>query len=161
MTMDDIIAKKMRIVRQENPHCLSIFWLCQCLLTLHEWNVGFCVKCDGFMHGTILEEGKVGVNFIYEPSQQGTKGNMLYLRDPDEEIVVALGWTKLGLYSPGNFIRTKRIICYQIGRLFRLQSIILRVNWKSGWLLWWSRRWMRIVLRMCIFYMSDTCVRLF
>ncbi|KAJ1392727.1 Ubiquitin-like domain superfamily [Sesbania bispinosa] len=51
MTMDDLIAKQMRHYVNET--------------------LAFAVKRGGFMYGTVSEEGKVEVDFIYEPPQQG------------------------------------------------------------------------------------------
>ncbi|KAK4385247.1 NPL4-like protein 2 [Sesamum angolense] len=60
------------------------------LALLHYVNetLAFAVKRGGLMYGTVSEEGKVEVDFIYEPPQQGTEENLILLRDPDEEKLV-------------------------------------------------------------------------
>ncbi|KAJ4727574.1 NPL4-like protein [Melia azedarach] len=82
MTMDDLIAKQMRVTRQENPHCESVSFDRDCADAFQRYvneTLAFAVKRGGFMYGTVSEDKKVEVNFIYEPAPTGDGGNALYL----------------------------------------------------------------------------------
>ncbi|KAJ7977483.1 NPL4-like protein [Quillaja saponaria] len=62
MTMDDLIAKQMRVSRQENPHCELVSFDRDCANAFQQYvneTLAFAVKRGGFMYGTVSEEGKV------------------------------------------------------------------------------------------------------
>ncbi|XP_022741767.1 NPL4-like protein 1 [Durio zibethinus] len=92
MTIDDFIAKQTRISRQESPHCSSVSFDRDSLYAFQRHvneTMAFAIKRDGFMYGTVLEEGRVEVDFIYEPPQQGSEDDLIFLRDPVEENAIA------------------------------------------------------------------------
>lgn len=73
MTMDDLIAKQMRVTRQENPHCELVSFDRDAANAFQNYvneSLVFAVKRGGIMYGTVSPEGKVEVDFIYEPPQQ-------------------------------------------------------------------------------------------
>uniref|UniRef100_A0A0D6R0B3 MPN domain-containing protein n=1 Tax=Araucaria cunninghamii TaxID=56994 RepID=A0A0D6R0B3_ARACU len=104
MTMDDLIARQMRIERQEKPHCQGVSFDRDAANAFQQYvneTLAFAVKRGGLMYGTVSEEGEVSVNFIYEPPQQGTEDKLFLLRDPEEEkqveaIAIGLGMRKVG-----------------------------------------------------------------
>jgi len=104
MTMDDLIARQVRIERQEKPHSVSASFDRDAANVFQQYvneNLAFAVKRGGFMYGTVSEDGEVAVNFIYEPPQQGTEDSLLLFRDQDEEkqveaIAIGLGMRRVG-----------------------------------------------------------------
>lgn len=116
MTMDDLIARQMRIERQEKPHCRSLSFdrgtANEFQHYVHE-NLAFSVKRGGFMYGTVTEEGEVLVEFIYEPPQHGSEESLLLLRDTDEEkrvdtIALGLGMRRVGFIFTQTVSQNKR-----------------------------------------------------
>ncbi|CAM6129389.1 unnamed protein product [Calypogeia fissa] len=116
MTMDDLIARQMRIERQEKPHCTSLSFdrgaANEFQHYVHE-SLAFSVKRGGFMYGTVTEEGEVLVEFIYEPPQHGSEETLLLLRDPEEEkrvdtIALGLGMRKVGFIFTQTVSQNKR-----------------------------------------------------
>ncbi|KAG5251787.1 NPL4 protein [Salix suchowensis] len=116
MTIDDLIAKQMRVTRQENPHCDSVSFDRDCANAFQHYvneTLSFAVKRGGFMYGTVSEEGKVEVNFIYEPPQQGTEEILMLFRDSDEEklleaIAACLGMRRVGFIFTQTIMQDKR-----------------------------------------------------
>lgn len=172
MTMDDLIAKQMRITRQENPHCeLASFDRDAANAFQHYVNesLAFAVKRGGFMYGTVSEEGKVEVDFIYEPPQQGTEEKLFLLRDPDEEklveaIALGLGMRKVGFIFTQTVSQDKKD--YTMSNFEILQAVELQAEGDL-------KEWVTAVVKLEVnedgagavhfeaFQMSDMCVRLF
>ncbi|KAH7517147.1 hypothetical protein FEM48_Zijuj09G0031500 [Ziziphus jujuba var. spinosa] len=172
MTMDDLIAKQMRITRQENPHCELVSFDRDCANVFQHYvneTLVFAVKRGGFMYGTVSEVGKVEVDFIYEPPQQGTEENLLLLRDPDEEklveaIAVGLGMRKVGFIFTQTISQDKKD--YTLSNREVLQAAELHAE--SG-----LKEWVTAVVKLEVnedgnadvhfeaFQMSDMCIRLF
>jgi nuclear protein localization family protein 4 len=104
MTMDELIARQVRIERQDKPHCGSASFDRDAANAFQQYvneNLAFAIKRGGFMYGTVTEGGEVAVDFIYEPPQQGTEDSLLLFRDPDEEkqveaIAIGLGMRRVG-----------------------------------------------------------------
>ncbi|KAM0064612.1 putative nuclear pore localization protein NPL4 [Helianthus debilis subsp. tardiflorus] len=170
MTMDDLIAKQMRIVRQESANCEVSFDRDAANGFQHYVNetLAFAVKRGGFMYGTV-EDGKVEVDFIYEPPQQGTEESLLLLRDPDEERVVeaialGLGMRKLGFIFTQTVGQGKRD--YTLSNREVLQAVELQAESEV-------KEWVTVVVKLEVneeggadvhfeaFQMSDLCVKLF
>ncbi|KAJ0734984.1 putative nuclear pore localization protein NPL4 [Helianthus annuus] len=170
MTMDDLIAKQMRIVRQESANCEVSFDRDAANGFQHYVNetLAFAVKRGGFMYGTV-EDGKVEVDFIYEPPQQGTEESLLLLRDPDEEKVVeaialGLGMRKLGFIFTQTVGQGKRD--YTLSNREVLQAVELQAESEV-------KEWVTVVVKLEVnedggadvhfeaFQMSDLCVKLF
>ncbi|KAJ0254999.1 NPL4-like protein 1 [Hirschfeldia incana] len=104
MTVDDLIARQMRVSRQEKSHCDSVSFDRDCANAFQHYvneSLAFAVKRGGFMYGTVSEEGAVEVNFVYEPPQQGMEDRLILMRDAEEEkrvdaIALGLGMRKVG-----------------------------------------------------------------
>lgn len=172
MTMDDLIAKQMRITRQENPHCELVSFDRDAANAFQHYvneSLAFAVKRGGFMYGTVSEEGKVEVDFIYEPPQQGTEENLILLRDPDEEklveaIALGLGMRKVGFIFTQTVSQDKKD--YTMSNSEILQAVELHAEGDL-------KEWVTAVVKLEVnedggadvhfeaFQMSDMCVRLF
>ncbi|KAL5561586.1 hypothetical protein UlMin_031333 [Ulmus minor] len=172
MTMDELIAKQMRVSRQENPHCELVSFDRDCANAFQHYvneALAFAVKRGGFMYGTVSEEGKVEVDFIYEPPQQGTEENLLFLRDPDEEklveaIALGLGMRRVGFIFTQTVSQDKKD--YTLSNRELLQAA--EYHAESG-----LKEWVTAVVKLEVnedgaadvhfeaFQMSDMCIRLF
>ncbi|XP_047957091.1 NPL4-like protein 1 [Salvia hispanica] len=172
MTMDDLIAKQMRITHQENPHCELVSFDRDAANAFQQYvneSLAFAVKRGGFMYGTVSEEGKVEVDFIYEPPQQGTEENLILLRDPDEEnlveaIALGLGMRKVGFIFTQTVSQDKKD--YTMSNSEVLQAVELQAEGDL-------KEWVTAVVKLEVsedgsaavhfeaFQMSDMCVRLF
>ncbi|PKU63690.1 NPL4-like protein 2 [Dendrobium catenatum] len=111
MTMDDLIARQMRVSRQENPHCESASFdrdAAHAFQLYVNETLAFAIKRGGFMYGRIGEGGAVEVDFIYEPPQVGTEDILTLLRDPEEEKLVDAIATGLGMRRVG-FVFTQAV----------------------------------------------------
>ncbi|KAH6762868.1 Nuclear pore localization protein NPL4 [Perilla frutescens var. hirtella] len=172
MTMDDLIAKQMRITRQENPHCELVSFDRDAANAFQHYvndSLAFAVKRGGFMYGTVSEEGKVEVDFIYELPQQGTEENLILLRDPDEEklveaIALGLGMRKVGFIFTQTVSQDKKD--YTMSNSEVLQAVELQAEGDL-------KEWVTAVVKLEVnedgvaavhfeaFQMTDMCVRLF
>ncbi|XP_051138382.1 NPL4-like protein 1 [Andrographis paniculata] len=172
MTMDDLIAKQMRITRQENPHCELVSFDRDAANAFQHYvneSLAFAVKRGGFMYGTVSEEGKVEVDFIYEPPQQGTEDNLILLRDPEEEkfveaIALGLQMRKVGFIFTQTISQDKKD--YTMSNAEVLQAVELHAEGDL-------KEWVTAVVKLEVnedggadvhfeaFQMSDMCVRLF
>ncbi|XP_062198975.1 NPL4-like protein [Phragmites australis] len=106
MTMDDLIARQIRVTRQEAPLCAAASFDRDAAnaFQLHvAESLAFAVKRAGFLYGRVDAETKeVFVDFIYEPPQQGSEDVVQLMRSPDEEarvdaIAEGLGMRRVGL----------------------------------------------------------------
>lgn len=171
--MDDLIAKQMRVTRQENPHCEMVSFDRDCANAFQHYvneTLAFAVKRGGFMYGTVSEEGKVEVDFIYEPPQQGSEENLVFLRDPEEEklveaIAVGLGMRRVGFIFTQTVSQDKKD--YTLSNREVLQAA--EYHAESG-----LKEWVTAVVKLEVnedmggadvhfeaFQMSDVCIRLF
>lgn len=173
MTMDDLIAKQMRVSRQENPHCELVSFDRDCANAFQHYvneNLAFAVKRGGFMYGTVTEEGKVEVNFIYEPPQQGLEDNLLFFRDPEEEKCVEAIAAGLGMKRVG-FIFTQSVSQDKKDYTLSYREVLQAAEYhaESG-----LKEWVTAVVKLEVneemggadvhfeaFQMSDVCIRLF
>ncbi|XP_068657818.1 NPL4-like protein 2 [Aristolochia californica] len=172
MTMDDLIARQMRVSRQETPHSSSVSFDRDAANAFQLYvndTLAFAVKRGGFMYGTVSTDGEVSVQFIYEPPQQGAESNLLLLRDPEEENLVEAIALGLGLRKVG-FIFTQTVgqnkMDYTLSNLEVLQAVELHSE--SG-----LQEWVTAVVKLEVnedggadvhfeaFQMSDICVKLF
>ncbi|CAN4098215.1 unnamed protein product [Withania somnifera] len=172
MTMDDLIAKQMRVTRQENPHCELVSFDRDAANAFQHYvneTLAFAVKRGGFMYGTVSPEGKVEVDFIYEPPQQGTEENLLLLRHPDEEklvdaIAIGLGMRKVGFIFTQTISQDKKD--YTMSTVEVLQAAELHSESDL-------KEWVTAIVKLEVnedgaadvhfeaFQMSDMCARLF
>ncbi|KAJ9543110.1 hypothetical protein OSB04_022817 [Centaurea solstitialis] len=172
MTMDDLIAKQMRIVRQEDPHCELVSFDRDAANGFQHYvneTLAFAVKRCGLMYGTVSEEGKVEVDFIYEPPQQGTESSLILLRDPEEEklveaIALGLGMRKVGFIFTQTIGQTKKE--YTLSNREILQAVEMQAEGEL-------KEWVTVMVKLEVneeggadvhfeaFQMSDLCVKLF
>lgn len=172
MTMDDLIAKQMRVTRQESPHCeLVSFDRDAANAFQHYVNeaLAFGVKRAGFMYGTVSDEGKVEVDFIYEPPQLGTEERVILMRDSEEEqrveaIALGLGMRRVGFIFTQSIEQNKGE--YTMSNWEVAQAAELHAE--SG-----LKEWVTALVKLQVnedggadvhfeaFQMSDMCVRLF
>ncbi|KAF8660493.1 hypothetical protein HU200_057643 [Digitaria exilis] len=106
MTMDDLIARQIRVTRQENALCAAASFDRDAANAFQLYvaeSLAFAVKRAGFLYGRVDAESKeVFVDFIYEPPQQGSEDVVHLMRDPEEEarvdaIAEGLGMRRVGL----------------------------------------------------------------
>ncbi|CAM0881303.1 unnamed protein product [Alopecurus aequalis] len=106
MTMDDLIARQIRVTRQEVPLCSAASFDRDSANAFQLYvaeSLAFAVKRAGFLYGRVDAETKeVFVDFIYEPPQNGTEDVLQLMRDADEEarvdaIADGLGMQRVGL----------------------------------------------------------------
>ncbi|KAJ8527267.1 hypothetical protein K7X08_029744 [Anisodus acutangulus] len=172
MTMDDLISKQMRVTRQENPHCELVSFDRDAANAFQHYvneTLVFAVKRGGFMYGTVSPEGKVVVDFIYEPPQLGTEESLLLLRDPEEEklvdaIAIGLGMRKVGFIFTQTISQDKKD--YTMSTVEVLQAAELHAEGDLN-------EWVTAIVKLEVnedgaadvhfeaFQMSDMCVRLF
>lgn len=170
--MDDLIAKQMKVTRQENPHCELVSFDRDAANAFQSYvneSLAFGVKRGGFMFGRVSEEGKVEVDFIYEPPQQGTEESLILLRDSSEErlvdaIAVGLGMRRVGFIFTQSISQNKKD--YTLSNAEVLQAAELHAEGDL-------KEWVTAVVKLEVnedggadvhfeaFQMSDMCVRLF
>lgn len=173
MTMDDLIARQMRVSRQENPHCESASFdrdAAHAFQLYVNETLAFAIKRGGFMYGRIGEGGAVEVDFIYEPPQLGTEDALTLLRDPEEEKLVDVIAIGLGMRRVG-FVFTQAVGRegkgeYTMSRREVIQAAELQAE--SG-----IEEWVTAVVKLEVnedgaadvhfeaFQLSDICIKLF
>ncbi|KAK9146815.1 hypothetical protein Sjap_006718 [Stephania japonica] len=172
MTMDELIAKQMRISRQESAHCEAVSFDRDAANVFQHYvneTLAFAVKRGGFMYGTLSEEGKVEVDFIYEPPQQGTEDRLVLMRDVEEErlveaIAIGMGMRRVGFIFTQTIGQSKgdyTMSSSEVAQAAELQA--------EGGL----KEWVTALVKLEVnedgaadvhfeaFQMSDMCVRLF
>ncbi|WVZ82482.1 hypothetical protein U9M48_029739 [Paspalum notatum var. saurae] len=106
MTMSDLVARQIRVARQERPLCAAASFDRAAANAFQLYAAGtlaFAVKRAGFLYGRVDAATKgVFVDFIYEPPQQGSQDAVRLVRDADEEarvdaIAGGLGMRRVGL----------------------------------------------------------------
>ncbi|KAL2248973.1 NPL4-like protein 1 [Sesamum indicum] len=172
MTMDDLIAKQMRVTRQEKAHSELVSFDRDAANVFQHYvneSLAFAVKRAGFMYGTVSEKEKVEVDFIYEPPQRGTEENLMLLRDPDEEklvetIALGLGMRRVGFIFTQTISQKKKD--YTMSNAEVLQAVELHTEGNL-------KEWVTAVVKLEVnedggadvhfeaFQLSDMCVRLF
>ncbi|KAG5231813.1 NPL4 protein [Salix suchowensis] len=157
MTMDDLIAKQMRVTRQENPHCDSVSFDRDCANAFQHYvseTLAFAVKRG---------------QFHIRAAAAGTEDILMLLRDSDEEKLVEAIAAGLGMRRVG-FIFTQSITQdnkdYTLSNREVLQAAELHAE--SG-----LKEWVTAVVKLDVnedggadvhfeaFQMSDMCIRLF
>ncbi|KAF8089413.1 hypothetical protein N665_0506s0019 [Sinapis alba] len=174
MTVDDLIARQMRVSRQEKSHCDSVSFDRDCANAFQRYvneSLAFAVKRGGFMYGSVSEEGgQVEVSFIYEPPQQGMEDNLILMRDDEEErrvdaIALGLGMRKVGFIFNQTVTQDKKD--YTLSNVEVLLAAQLHAESEL-------KEWVTAVVKLEVsedgggadvhfeaFQMSDMCVRLF
>ncbi|CAN0901282.1 Mechanosensitive ion channel protein 10 [Linum grandiflorum] len=172
MTMDDLIAKQMRVSRQETAHCESVSFDRNCANAFQRYvneSLAFAVKRGGFMYGTVSEQGEVQVDFIYEPPQQGTEDVLMLLRDSSEEKAVDAIAAGLGMRKVG-FIFTQTIAQNKKDYTLSNRELLLAAELHAESEL---KEWVTALVKLEVgedggadvhfeaFQLSDMCIRLF
>ncbi|XP_009138679.1 NPL4-like protein 1 [Brassica rapa] len=172
MTVDDLIARQMRVSRQEKSHCDSVSFDRDCANAFQHYvneSLAFAVKRGGFMYGSVSEGGEVEVNFVYEPPQQGMEDNLILMRDAEEEkrvdaIALGLGMRRVGFIFSQTVTQDKKE--YTLSNVEVLLAAQLHAESEL-------KEWVTAVVKLEInedggadvhfeaFQMSDMCVRLF
>ena len=172
MTMTDLIARQVRIERQDKPHCGSVSFDRDAANAFQQYvneNLAFAIKRGGFKYGTVSEGGDVAVNFIYEPPQQGTEDNLLLFRDPDEEkqmeaIAIGLGMRRVGFIFTQTITQGKKD--YTLSNTEIRQAVELHAENEL-------KEWVTALVKLEVneeggadvhfeaFQLSDQCVKLF
>ncbi|CAI5484928.1 unnamed protein product [Closterium sp. Yama58-4] len=86
MTVSDMVARQMRIERQETSHCQQVSFDRDAANVFQHYvhdSLAFSIKRGGFLFGEVREDGHVLVDFIYEPPQHGTEHTLQIF--PNEE----------------------------------------------------------------------------
>ncbi|CAH8329210.1 unnamed protein product [Eruca vesicaria subsp. sativa] len=172
MTVDDLIARQMRVSRQEKSHCDSVSFDRDCANAFQHYvneSLAFAVKRGGFMYGSVSEGGEVEVNFVYEPPQQGMEDRLILMRDAEEEkrvdaIALGLGMRRVGFIFNQTVTQDKKE--YTLSNVEVLLAAELHAESEL-------KEWVTAVVKLEInedggadvhfeaFQMSDMCVRLF
>ncbi|XP_008812661.3 NPL4-like protein [Phoenix dactylifera] len=174
MTVDDLIARQIRVSRQEAPHCTSASFDRDAAHAFQLYvaeTLAFAVKRGGFLYGRVADGGAVAVDFIYEPPQQGTEETLALLRDPDEEVHVeaiaaGLGMRRVGFVFTQAVGRKRGTGEYTMSGREVLQAAEIQAEGAIP-------EWVTAVVKLEVaedgaadvhfeaFQLSDTCVRLF
>ncbi|KAL1825891.1 hypothetical protein DCAR_0314086 [Daucus carota subsp. sativus] len=172
MTMDDLIAKQMRVSRQENPHCEMVSFDRDTANVFQSYvneTMAFGVKRGGLMYGVVTEEGKVEVDFIYEPPQQGGEEGLVLMRDEGEERIVDAIALGLGMRRVG-FIFTQTLSQSKFDYTLSSREVLQAAELQGESEL---KEWVTAVVKLKVnedggadvhfeaFQMSDTCIKLF
>ncbi|KXZ49382.1 hypothetical protein GPECTOR_21g608 [Gonium pectorale] len=104
MTLNDVMAKIIKIERQEKPHTPAVSFDRNAANVFQSYLQGaynFSIKRGGLLYGEVEEDGTVKVDFIYEPPQEGTVDKLSMQRHTPEEAQVdllaqLLGYRKVG-----------------------------------------------------------------
>ncbi|XP_010468896.1 PREDICTED: NPL4-like protein 1 [Camelina sativa] len=172
MTVEDLIARQMRVGRQETSHCDSVSFDRGCANAFQHYvneSLAFAVKRGGFMYGNVSEDGQVEVDFIYEPPQQGMEDKLILMRDAVEEkrvdaIALGLGMRRVGFIFNQTVTQDKKE--YTLSNVEVLLAAQLHAESEL-------KEWVTAVVKLEInedggadvhfeaFQMSDMCVRLF
>ncbi|WOL12284.1 NPL4-like protein isoform X1 [Canna indica] len=175
MTIDDLIARQVRVARQETPHCSAASFDRDAAHAFQLYaadTLAFAVKRAGFLYGRVDEvEHSVAVDFIYEPPQQGSEDASVLFRNPDEEALVEAIAASLGMRRVG-FIFTQAVgrkagtAEYTMSGREVLQAVEMQAE--GG-----IPEWVTAIVKLEVaedgaadvhfeaFQMSDMCVRLF
>ncbi|KAL9239240.1 hypothetical protein vseg_013580 [Gypsophila vaccaria] len=170
MTMDDLIAKQMRVTRQEEPHCSAVSFDRDAANKFQHYvneELAFAVKRGGFMYGRVEgETGRVEVDFIYEPPQVGREERVILMRDREEEKVVEAVAAGLGMRRVG-YIFTQSVGQGTMGEEYTMSRYeveqAVELHAESG-----LKEWVTALVKLDngdvhfeAFQLSDMCVRLF
>ncbi|CAI5936645.1 unnamed protein product [Closterium sp. NIES-64] len=111
MTVSDMVARQMRIERQETSHCQQVSFDRDAANVFQHYvhdSLAFSIKRGGFLFGEVREDGHVLVDFIYEPPQHGTEHTLQIFSNEAEERAVAAIAAGLGMRCVG-FIVTQTL----------------------------------------------------
>lgn len=104
MTVDDLVAKQIRMVRQDKPHVPSVSFDRHSANVFQQYinnTLGFIVPRCGMLYGRSDEDGNIYVDFIYEPPQDADSGKLILMRNELEEQRVSFIANALGMHKVG------------------------------------------------------------
>ncbi|CAL9079030.1 unnamed protein product [Musa textilis] len=175
MTIDDLMARQVRVARQESPHCAAASFDRDAANAFQLYvadTLAFAVKRAGFLYGHVDEAAhSVVVDFVYEPPQQGSEDAATLFRDPDKEALVeaiaaGLGMRRVGFIFSQAVGRKAGTAEYTMSGREVLQAAEMQAE--GG-----IPEWVTAIVKLKVgedgaadvhfeaFQMSDTCVRLF
>ncbi|CAD5192910.1 unnamed protein product [Musa acuminata subsp. malaccensis] len=175
MTIDDLMARQVRVARQESPHCAAASFDRDAANAFQLYvadTLAFAVKRAGFLYGHVDEAAhSVVVDFVYEPPQQGSEDAATLFRDPDEEALVeaiaaGLGMRRVGFIFSQAVGRKAGTAEYTMSGREVLQAAEMQAE--GG-----IPEWVTAIVKLKVgedgaadvhfeaFQMSDTCIRLF
>ncbi|XP_072954682.1 NPL4-like protein [Typha angustifolia] len=111
MTIEDLVARQIRVSRQETPHAAGASFDRDAAHAFQLYvsdSLAFAVKRGGFLYGKVSSDGVVAVDFIYEPPQSGTEDALALHRDPEEERLVEAIAAGMGMRRVG-FVFTQAV----------------------------------------------------
>ncbi|KAJ8466122.1 hypothetical protein OPV22_028674 [Ensete ventricosum] len=175
MTIEDLMARQVRVARQESPHCAAASFDRDAANAFQLYvadTLAFAVKRAGFLYGHVDEAAhSVVVDFVYEPPQQGSEDAATLFRDPDEEALVeaiaaGLGMRRVGFIFSQAVGRKAGTAEYTMSGREVLQAVEMQAE--GG-----IPEWVTAIVKLKVgedgaadvhfeaFQMSDTCIRLF
>ncbi|CAL8463810.1 g3344 [Coccomyxa elongata] len=104
MTVDELVAKQTRIERQETPHAASVSFERHAADAFQSYvrdALAFSIKRGGLLYGSVDDEGKVSVEAIFEPQQDGSGETLQLERGSEEEQRADFVAKQLGLQKVG------------------------------------------------------------
>ncbi|EFJ40602.1 hypothetical protein VOLCADRAFT_69322 [Volvox carteri f. nagariensis] len=104
MTLNDVMAKVIKIERQEKPLVSAISFDRNAANVFQSYLQGafnFSIKRGGLLYGNVDDDKTVKVDFIYEPPQEGSSDKLQLQRHTPEEqqvdlLAQLLGYRKVG-----------------------------------------------------------------
>jgi len=104
MTVEEMVARQIRIERQEQPKVASVSFdrhAADVFQAYVRTALAFSIKRGGILYGIVDEADNVKVEFIYEPPQEGSADQLVLERCTEEEqkvdfVAELLGYKKLG-----------------------------------------------------------------
>eukprot|EP01025_Chloroclados_australasicus_P026017 TRINITY_DN2584_c0_g1_i1.p1 TRINITY_DN2584_c0_g1~~TRINITY_DN2584_c0_g1_i1.p1 ORF type:complete len:472 (+),score=26.47 TRINITY_DN2584_c0_g1_i1:172-1416(+) len=104
MTVEDMVARQVRIERQDEPHCASVSFDRGSAYSFQAYvhqTLAFSIKRAGIMYGYVDDENNVMVEVVIEPPQEGSSDTVIIERDSQEEKIADFLAEKFGLKKVG------------------------------------------------------------
>eukprot|EP01026_Neomeris_dumetosa_P068292 TRINITY_DN6685_c0_g2_i1.p1 TRINITY_DN6685_c0_g2~~TRINITY_DN6685_c0_g2_i1.p1 ORF type:complete len:342 (-),score=54.53 TRINITY_DN6685_c0_g2_i1:298-1323(-) len=104
MTVEDMVARQVRIERQDEPHCASVSFDRGAAYSFQAYvhqTLAFSIKRAGIMYGYIDDEKNVMIEVVIEPPQEGSADTVVVERESSEEKISDFLAEKFGLRKVG------------------------------------------------------------
>lgn len=88
MTVEEMVARQVRIERQEHPKVASVSFdrhAADVFQAYVRTALAFSIKRGGILYGVVDDADNVKVEFIYEPPQEGSADQLVLERCTEEE----------------------------------------------------------------------------
>lgn len=88
MTIEEMVSLQTRIERQEKAKISSVSFDTSAANVFQSYlrtTLAFSIKRGGYLYGTVDEEKKVKVEFIYEPPQKIMESKLIFEKNENEE----------------------------------------------------------------------------